>query len=226
MSNEEGGSAQPPAPVTFARRKWVIEALCEAYAQDRLTVEELEDRLDRANRVRTGGELDGLIEDLDLKGWHGPDERVSVTSARDGGAETAVQVPGRQLVVGFWSGTTRRGRWVPARRLSATAFQGGVELDFRDAVLAPGLYEIRVTAVMGGVQVVVPPGLSLDTSGFALMGGFEESPEAGPPPVADGPVLRIRGFAFMGGVHIDVRLPGESATEAKRRRRRERRKER
>jgi hypothetical protein len=135
-----------------------------------------------------------------------------------------VPAPERQLVAGFWSGTTRRGRWVPARRLTAVALQGAVELDFREAVLAPGPYEVRVTAVMGGVQIVVPPALSVETSGFALMGGFQVGPETSPPPTADGPVLRIRGFAFMGGVHIDVRLPGESATEAKRRRRREGRK--
>jgi hypothetical protein len=98
-----------------------------------------------------------------------------------------------------------------------------VELDFREAVLGPGIYDVRVTAVMGGIQIIVPPGLSIETSGFALMGGFQQSPEGSPPPAPDGPVLRIRGFALMGGVAIDVRLPGESATEANRRRRRERR---
>ena len=99
-------------------------------------------------------------------------------------------------------------------------------MDFREAVLAPGPYELRVTAVMGGVHIVVPPGLTVETSGFALMGGFHGAPEGTAPPASDGPVLRIRGFTLMGGVHVDVRLPGESATEAKRRRRRERRKER
>jgi hypothetical protein len=214
------------APVTFARRQGVIDALCEAYARDQLTVEELEDRLDRANRARSQVELDALLDRLDLSGWRVGPESGNLPAAAEGGRDTAagVRAPERQLVVGFWSGTARRGRWVPARRLTAAAFQGAVELDFREAVLVPGLYEVRATAVMGGVQVVVPPGLSLETSGFALMGGFQESPEASPPPAPDGPILRIRGIAFMGGVQIDVRLPGESATEAKRRRRREGRK--
>jgi len=212
MSVEGDHPERALAPVTYARRKSVIDALCEAYARDQLTVEELEDRLDRANRVRSHTELDALLDHLDLSGW-----RAEPASA-------AEQVPGRKLVVAIWSGSTRRGRWVPPRRLTAAAFQGGVELDFREAVLAPGVYDVRVTAVMGGVQIIVPPGLSVETSGFALMGGFQESPEGSPPPVSDGPVLRIRGFALMGGVAIDVRLPGESATEANRRRRRERRK--
>ena len=226
--NLEGDSPErATAPVTFARRKSVIEALCEAYARDQLTVEELEDRLDRANRVRSHAELDALLDPLYLSGWPAEPASGSLPAPSERGGSLpahAGEVPNRQLVVGIWSGATRLGRWVPPRRLTAVAVQGGVELDFREAALAPGVYDVRATAVMGGIQIIVPPGLSLDTSGFALMGGFQESPEGSPPPAPDGPVLRIRGFALMGGVDVDVRLPGESATEAKRRRRRERRK--
>jgi hypothetical protein len=228
MSVEGTPPERLPAQVTFARRKWVIDALCEAYARDQLTVEELEHRLDRANRVRTLTELDALLEPLDLSGWSAEAQSATILtpSERGGSPATAEEVPGRQLVVAIWSGANRQGRWIPARRLTATAIQGGVELDFREAMLVAGVYEVRAIALMGGIQIIVPPGLSLDTSGFALMGGFRESPEGSPPPAPDGPVLRIRGFALMGGIDIDVRLPGESAGEARQRRRRERRKRR
>ena len=227
MSTEGDGLAPQPAPVTFAGRKRVIDALCEAYARDQLTVEELEDRLDRANRVRSQTELDALLERLDLSDWRPGSLSGDLPAvAERGGAVAGLQVPDRRLVVAVWSGAMRRGRWVPPRRLTATAFQGGIELDFREAEMAPGPYDVRATAVMGGIQIVVPPGLSVETSGFALIGGFHEIPQPSPPPTPDGPVLRIHGFALMGGVEIDVRLPGESPTEAKRRRRRERRKDR
>ena len=36
------------------------------------------------------------------------------------------------------------------------------------------------------------------------------------------PTLRIRGFAMMGGVGVEVRLPGDTAREAKKQRRLER----
>ena len=54
------------------------------------------------------------------------------------------------------------------------------------------------------------------------MGGFDERSEVTRARSPDAPMLRIAGFALMGAVEVDVRLPGESATEAKRRRRRAR----
>jgi hypothetical protein len=66
----------------------------------------------------------------------------------------------------------------------------------------------------------VPPGLNVETGGIAIMGGFEHmgSGEAPPPDVA---TLRINGLAVMGGVDIQVRLPGESSKDARARRKEE-----
>jgi len=54
------------------------------------------------------------------------------------------------------------------------------------------------------------------------MGGFdqvEEMPGAAEP---GAPTLRVNGLVLMGGVAVDVRLHGETQSEAKRRRRQER----
>ena len=100
---------------------------------------------------------------------------------------------------------------------------GGIVLDFREALLLPGVTEIHVLALLGGAQIIVPPGLSVEVSGTAIMGGFghvERIPEQLDP---DRPVLRVHGLAIMGGVAVETRLPGESEAEAHRRRRRNRR---
>jgi hypothetical protein len=76
---------------------------------------------------------------------------------------------------------------------------------------------------MGGIQVIVPPDLRVESSGFAIMGGFEERTESHSGGDVGGPVLKIRGFALMGAIQIDVRLPGETSREARSRRRKERR---
>jgi hypothetical protein len=102
---------------------------------------------------------------------------------------------------------------------------GGAELDFREARLGPGTTELSVTAIFGGVEVIVPPDLPVETDGIAIMGGFANASEQSSPTDPNAPRLRITGFALMGGVDIKVRLPGESAGEARRRKRRERREE-
>ena len=79
---------------------------------------------------------------------------------------------------------------------------------------------------MGGVEIVVPPGLAVQTHGTAIMGGFQEVNRAPVHPDPDAPLLRVHGFAMMGGVDIKMRLPGESDREARRRHRHELRAER
>ena len=97
---------------------------------------------------------------------------------------------------------------------------GGAELDFREAHLGPGVTEVNILAIMGGAQVIVPPGVQVEMNGVALMGGFEARDRTSGAAAAMGaPILRIGGFVLMGGVDVDVRYPGETAGDAKRRHR-------
>ena len=57
---------------------------------------------------------------------------------------------------------------------------------------------------------------------IAIMGGVDHPAESAPPD-PNAPVLKINGFMLMGGVEINVRNPGESARDAKKRRREEKR---
>jgi hypothetical protein len=80
---------------------------------------------------------------------------------------------------------------------------------------------------MGGVEIILPPGVQVEMNGFALMGGFEARDRTTSFPVdPSAPTLRIGGFVMMGGVDVDVRYPGETSGDAKRRHREERREQR
>ena len=99
------------------------------------------------------------------------------------------------------------------------ALMGGVELDLREARFAPGVTEINILAMMGGANIVIPPGVHLDMSGVAIMGGFTQKGHTEAPGDGSAPILRIGGFCLMGGVEVSVRYPGEKASDAKRRER-------
>jgi hypothetical protein len=73
------------------------------------------------------------------------------------------------------------------------------------------------------VEIIVPPNLPVEADGVAIMGGFAHVDRAPADPDPAAPMLRVTGLALMGGVHIEMRLPGESPREARKRRRRERR---
>lgn len=53
---------------------------------------------------------------------------------------------------------------------------------------------------MGGVDVIVPPDVTLEVGGLAIMGGFESKAEGPGRPGA--PTVHVTGFALMGGVDV------------------------
>lgn len=206
-------------------RERIVQDLCRHFAEDRLELSEFEARLDIANRAITLDELERLTSDL--PGLSPAATSVAAASARPPASAPSArpdQPLHRRFLVAVMSGVERKGKWRPPRKLFSYAFWGGVDLDFREAILAPGVTELTAIATMGGIDIVVPPELPVECHGMGIMGGFEhEDTEPAPDDDPDRPRLRITGFALMGGVQVSIRLPGESARDASRRRKEERR---
>lgn len=205
----------PPGrhPVSLDRqRERAVEALTAHYVAERIDTAGFETRLDRVYAAGTVLEIESAWADLPAHTAEPTGQTVSVRSGED--------VRQHQVVVAFMGGATRGGGWKPARQTHALAIMGGIELDLRDARFAPGRTDFEVLALMGGIDVIVPPGLRVECEGFGLMGGFDGVEEDAQP--EDGPTVRIRGLAIMGGVTVSVRLPGETARDGKRRLRLER----
>ncbi len=236
------GAERPDSPL---ERDRVVEALCDHYARDHLAMDEFERRVDRAHRARTRAELREVLSGLPALTGSGSagasgvpaDPRTAGTSGGTGVARTdapenprswialdpGIPVPERQTEIAIFSGRVRKGGWIPARRILGLAMMGGVELDFREAQLPPGETRVVVMACMGGVDVVVPPGVRVETDGFALLGGFDEDVDIFEAAEPDAPVIRISGFAFLGGVDVTCRYAGESPRQARRRRKEDQR---
>jgi hypothetical protein len=121
----------------------------------------------------------------------------------------AAMVPNRGVVIAFMGGAERKGGWLVPRELKVWAILGGVTIDLRDAKFAPGVTEIDVTALMGGVEITVPRGVRVEAIGAGVMGGFAAN--AGDTMALDPsqPVLRVTGLAIMGGVEVKVREPNK-----------------
>ena len=64
-------------------------------------------------------------------------------------------------MVAALGGVERKGRWIPARTSYAIALMGGLSLDFREALLPPGETEVWIFTLMGGAEIIVPPGLTV-----------------------------------------------------------------
>jgi hypothetical protein len=89
---------------------------------------------------------------------------------------------------------------------SMLAWFGGIEVDLREAELAPGA-RLYVHALCGGIEIEIPPGWRVESQARALAGGVEVRTPA--VDHADAPVLTLEGMAMFGG--IDVSAAAEPA---------------
>lgn len=223
-----------PDTIGESQRQQAVDRLCEAFADDRMEVEEFERRVELAHRAATVAELQRLLADLPAPPPPVPAKRPPASGADPGRELAAAAAPARRLqmqapeavrensfVAGVMGGATRKGTWRPARINYAVGIMGGFELDFREAVLPPGVTEVRVFAFWGGGEIIVPPEVVLEVSALGLMGGFEETHYAPSSAAPNAPVIRVTGVAIMGGAEINVRYAGESKGDAKRRTREE-----
>jgi hypothetical protein len=211
-------------------RQAIIDRLCARFAEDGLSMQDFERRLDLAHGATSTRELASLVADFAPAPAPPPlrkQDAVAAASPTGPGVRARTvpreMVPNRQFMTGVLGASTRAGPWIVPRETYAVAVMGGVELDFREARFGPGLTELTALALWGGVEIIVPPGLQVECSGAGILGGFvhqrdqlsEASAGSGDP---RSPVLRVNGVALMGGVNVSARLPGESERDAARRR--------
>jgi len=214
------GPRPPETRLALARahetRERVIAELQEHFAHDALDVDEFERRVTLAHTSESSVEIACLTADL-------PPLATAPAPAQTKALVPADEVKPVQTIRGLMGNTERRGAWAVPRRIHVRATMGSIVLDFRDARMPSGAVEIDLRAVMGSAEIIVPPGLAVETEGSAIMGSFEHVDRAPAHPDPDAPLLRVHGLAFMGSVEIKMRLPGETDRDAHRRLKAERR---
>jgi hypothetical protein len=175
-----------------SERERAVAILREGAEHGRLTFDELARRTELAYEAATGAELQRLTADLP-------------PAAPE--AQAAAPRRLRRWNVAVLGGCERRGRWRPSPRSVAVAILGGVELDLRDATIEGDELVLTAVAILGGIEIVVPEGVEVDVSGFALLGGNEH--EQGDAPVRPGtPVVHVRAFSLLGGIEVKARRGG------------------
>lgn len=186
-----------------ADRQRVAEVLRDAAGEGRLTLEELDERLDGVFAAKTYAELERFTSDLPAN------FAASAALATTAAAPKAVAANGRvtggtarhSFSVAVLSGATRRGAWLVPPAYTAVAFMGGVQLDLRDARFTQREVTIRAFAMMGGIEIIAPDDVTVVVDGIGIMGGFDDQCNH-VEPVPGQPTIRVTGLAFWGGVEV------------------------
>ncbi|MCF3135120.1 DUF1707 SHOCT-like domain-containing protein [Streptomyces olivochromogenes] len=213
----------PELRASDADRERVAEVLRDAVAEGRLDMEEFEERLEATYKARTYGELTPITRDLPGVGVTAPPV-VSLSKEPSRSGSWAGRVVGGEgsssWAVAILSGFQRKGRWTMPKRFSCFAFWGGGEIDLREADFADHEVEINCVAIMGGMQIIVPPGVEVVVRGLGIMGGFDQR-EDGVRGEPGAPRVIVSGFAFWGGVGVERKVTRAERQRPKEERRQE-----
>jgi quercetin dioxygenase-like cupin family protein len=183
--------------ISDADREKVTEVLREAAGEGRITLDELDTRLEATYQAKTYADLVPITRDLPVGNTASPEliRRDAYPAERFGGT------PKRRRSIAILSGARRGGPWVVPSAYTASAFLGGVDMDLREARFTDREVHIRAYAILGGINIVVPDDIEVDVEGIGFMGAFDHSGSGSG--VSGAPRLRVTGFAFMGGVNVE-----------------------
>jgi hypothetical protein len=214
-----GAPGAPPLRASDADPERTPAIHPDARGDGRLSVDELDERLDRAYAAVTRDDLTGLTTDLVAPGSpvHAPTSpagRVVVRNADDG----------TRWLVAVMGGVDRRGAWRLGRSCTSISVMGGADLDLTHVQFDAHDVHLRVIAVMGGADIRVPEHMNVVVSDFGLMGGNDV--RIGPThPDPGGPTLHLHLYAVMGGSNVErgPKLSRRDRRDERRRLREERR---
>jgi hypothetical protein len=170
-----------------ADRERVAGLLGEALADGRLTADEHRERIDILYSTRTLDELAPLTADLDAG-------RRDVEPQR-----SAAPVERVAPQVAILSSSMARPTGRVEGRMVGFAFLGEARIDLSHASLDEDGVEITAQAILGHVDIVVPPEARVTMTGFPLVGSLSPTREPGP---ADGPHVKVSAIALFGEVII------------------------
>jgi Domain of unknown function (DUF1707)/Cell wall-active antibiotics response 4TMS YvqF len=173
-----------PIQVTDDERQELVGRLCRACGQGLFTLDEFEQRVERAYNLASRTDFDSLAADL-------PAEQTVVPAS----------VPGRSWSVSLLGGSSHRGRWTVAPRFVQLGLIGSSDLDLGVAALSSPNTTITVVSLIGSTTVRVPDHVSVQVSGFSVLGSKTVDPrDALNRP--DAPTVHLRIFSLLGSARV------------------------
>lgn len=197
--------ADAPVPSLNRAREQKISELSQLFANDDLSLEDLERRIELVYKAGNVAELEAITADLRTSSSAEPGAQLPAVSSRRQ-VLTADARHGRLLAI---MGESRRtGRWLVPGAFRVVSVMSDTRLDLTQAVMAAGNAEIHVTAFWSSCRVIVPPGMRVINEMHSVMASVtSNADEMDPPGVSrsDAPTIRLTGTAIMAEVKVRVR---------------------
>jgi len=195
-----------PVPSLSRAREEKISELSTHFANDDLSLEDLERRIERVYKAASVAELEEITADL----------RRAVTSNAPVpvGKSSRMKVSGTKYelasarLLSLMSSTRRVGRWAVPQKLDLVAIMSDTKIDFTHAAMPGGTVNVHMRAIMASCKLVVPPNVRVVNETHSVMSNVRSRADELSPEGVSTPgeaVIRLTGVAFMSDVRIVVR---------------------
>jgi hypothetical protein len=199
--------ADAPVPSLARARELKINELSTFFANDDLSLEDLEQRIERVYKASNVSELDAITADLE-KSAAGPDEYARAQATRATPSKAVTYSVASTRLLSLMSSTRRVGRWVVPEHLDVVAVMSDTVIDMTQASLAPDVTNVELRCVMAAFKVIVPPHVRVISELHAVMSNIENRADESlgdTELTTTGPIIRLSGYALMSAVIIVVR---------------------
>jgi hypothetical protein len=205
--------ADVPVPSLARAREQKINELSVHFANDDLSLEDLERRIEQVYKAGSVAELESITSDLTraTAAPVAPATQLPRLRGADARANVPVAHQGTRLLA-FMSTTRRVGRWVVPPKLDVLAVMSDTKLDLTHAVLPAGMMDFEIRAVMASLKMIVPPGVRVMVDMHSIMSSVRsraDEVDVDVPPSASAPVIRLTGYAVMADIQVVVRRKEE-----------------
>lgn len=206
-----------PAPLSSLSRarEQKISELSDHFANDDLSLDELERRIERVYKAANVSELDAIT--ADLRAPLSAPANLPIPAA----SSSPVGYPGENFpvrgtrIVAVMSESKRTGRWLVPPRVDVVSLMADTKIDLTTAVLPPGGAEFHVRSIWAACKIIVPPEMKVINEMHAIMASVTSKADEMDPAgsVHRGPTLRLTGTALMAEVKVVVRRREEALAD-------------
>jgi hypothetical protein len=208
--------ADAPLSTLSRAREQKISELSQHFANDDLSLDELERRIEQVYKAASVSELDAITSDLRVSQLPATARPSSdaVSNARVDYGTSNLPAPSLRLLA-VMSESRRTGRWLVPQRLDVVALMADTKIDLTSAVMPAGGAEFHVRSFWAACKIIVPPEMRVINEMHAIMASVvskaEEMDAEGA--TRHGPTLRLTGTAFMAEVKVVVRRREDALME-------------
>jgi hypothetical protein len=208
--------ADAPLSTLSRAREQKISELSQHFANDDLSLDELERRIEQVYKAASVSELDAITSDLrvsQLPATARPSSAAMSNAPVD--YETSNLPAPRSRLLAVMSESKRTGRWLVPQRLDVVALMADTKIDLTSAVMPAGGAEFHVRSLWAACKIIVPPEMRVINEMHAIMASVVSKAEEMDAEGAKrhGPTLRLTGTAFMAEVKVVVRRREDALME-------------